>query len=260
MSTLTMTAITIEDFNEIVSRYASAVPEKLRELDTFRYDTVPTTLAQRAGSGDAHLQKHEVEKLVEWKLKHGTFRPKLLQLVQSNSDSLIASTTRESFRDLDMTSQASVSASVKSISALRGIGPATASLLLSVYAPHEIPFFSDELFRWCTWEDDGKPAGWKRTIKYSLKEYHEVFKRVGELRQRLGVAAVDAERVAWVLGKEAIDIAADTAEDVGEGQGEETEAEQKKEDRKTEKGVKRKIEEKPLVEGTRRSSRRKMEG
>ncbi len=113
---------------------------------------------------------------------------------------------------------------------LKGIGPATASLLLSVLRPAEIPFFSDELFRWSVWDDemgggkDGK--GWQRKIKYNIKEYEMMLDCVYKLRQRLRkgfgngestARAIDVERVAWVLGKEGVDIGAqrDEGNDAG---------------------------------------------
>ena len=91
---------------------------------------------------------------------------------------------------------------------LKGIGPATASLLLSVYEPHTAPFFSDELFRWCFFEE-GKGKGWDREIKYNLKEYLDLYGKVQELRERFkkdyrrGISAVEIEKVAYVLGKQA---------------------------------------------------------
>ncbi|KAJ4319599.1 hypothetical protein N0V94_003832 [Neodidymelliopsis sp. IMI 364377] len=135
--------------------------------------------------------------------KHGTYRPALLGLVKSNPADLIKSTTKEAFASLSTTDD--VMKALKILTKLRGIGPATASLLLSVYQPDEVPFFSDELFRWTHWEEKGK-TGWGRTIKYNVTEYKQVLVRIEELRGRLGARAVDAERVAYVLGNEAVDV------------------------------------------------------
>ncbi|KAF2872449.1 hypothetical protein BDV95DRAFT_593824 [Massariosphaeria phaeospora] len=286
MPPLTVSAISLAAFKTILSPYPSTVSDKLKDLDTLRYDTIPASLAARKNSGDAFLQKDEVETLVEWKLKHGTFRPKLLALVQSNTAELVTSTTREAFASL---SAAEPLPALKVLTRLKGIGPATASLLLSVCAPDEVPFFSDELFRWVGWEDGG---GWKRGIKYNVKEYGQVVEGVRELRSRLGegVRAVDVERVGWVLGREGVDVGGDR-----EGEGEEedideeaensdgknrgdqdketasaktdpvTEAEAPiREDKKQQvpksvtKGTKRKTKEiSPPAEGLRRSTRRK---
>lgn len=56
------------------------------------------------------------------------------------------------------------------------------------------------------WDAPGSPGGWKRGIKYTAKEYEMLLKGVSELSERLGVRAVDMERVAWVLGKEKVDV------------------------------------------------------
>ena len=184
---------------------------------------------------------------------------------------------------------------------LKGVGPATASLLLSVLRPAEIPFFSDELFRWSVWDDetgsgkDGK--GWQRKIKYNVKEYEMMLDRVSKLRQRLRrgfgrrdslAMAIDVERVAWVLGKEDVDVSVqedETEEDEGKDadvqadtkaeEGEKEEQGEKEEETPpaskesndaestikkpvAKKGTKRKASEvKQHAEGTRKSTRTK---
>jgi hypothetical protein len=91
---------------------------------------------------------------------------------------------------------------------LSGIGPASASLLLSVYDPDNVPFFSDEAFRWVTWEE-GKGRGWDRKISYNNKEYAVFVEAVQTVKRRLeaesggkSIAAGDIERAGWVIGKE----------------------------------------------------------
>ncbi|KAF2279700.1 uncharacterized protein EI97DRAFT_184294 [Westerdykella ornata] len=236
MPSLLISTITLSAFQKILSRYPASVPETLRELDDARYETIPATLAKRReeveGKGEVGLRKDEVLRLVEWKLKHGTFRSKLLQLVQSNPAAQIEQTTKDAFSlftdakkdaapgpDLDPDPDPdpkAILAALKILTGLRGIGPATASLLLSVYAPGKVPFFSDELFRWAMWAmwaeagtGTGKAQGWKRVIKYNVREYEALVAGVGELRGRLGVSAVEAEKVAWVLGREGVDVGGD---------------------------------------------------
>lgn len=136
---------------------------------------------------------------------------------------------------------------------LKGIGPATASLLLSVKSPESVPFFSDEMFRWCMWDEAGGVKGWGRKIKYDAKEYGMLCEKVEGLRKRLGVGCVDVERVAWVLGKESVDCGEEEQEDEEEKQAEKEVA--KKVEKK---GTKRKVvESKAPAEGTRKSARTK---
>lgn len=130
---------------------------------------------------------------------HGKFRPSLKGLVQQNSEQFVKETTTAGF------STDSWSGSLDILTKLRGIGPATAALLLSTSDPETLPFFSDELFRWAFW-DSKSGAGWDRKIKYSVKEYRELKEKVDELRDRIGKGAIEAEKVAYVLGKKEADL------------------------------------------------------
>lgn len=127
-----------------------------------------------------------------------------MKLVQSNSADVIKETTHRAFNPFR--DDGDVIKALKTLTLLHGIGPATASLLLSVYSPDQVPFFSDELFRWTHWDAPGRETGWDRRIKYNVTEYKEVLASVEALRERLGVRAVDAERVAYVLGREMVDL------------------------------------------------------
>ena len=204
-------------FDKIFRKYADLVPEKLLRLDKTRYITIPESLNNQPDSPS--LSKDDVATLVDWKLSHGKFRPSLKGLVQQNPESVVEDTTRNAFEAYNASSKATKQ-SLDILTKLRGVGPATASLLLSVYAPETVPFFSDELFRWCLFEDaKGKGGGWDREIKYNLKEYLELFDRVQELRQRFEkqferrLAAIDVEKVAYVLARKAVG-----SEDVGKAE------------------------------------------
>ncbi|EUC43064.1 hypothetical protein COCMIDRAFT_101891 [Bipolaris oryzae ATCC 44560] len=289
MSSLHVNKINLTSFHKILACYPATAPEKLRDLDAQRYDVIPLAVASRNGS-NKHLTKPEVEKLVEWKLKHGTFRPALLGLVQSNTSQAVEETTKKAFAAIsdDECSQANIIQALKILASLKGIGPATSSLLLSVLRPEEIPFFSDELFRWSCWDSEVKAkesAGWQRKIKYNFKEYEMMFVRVKKLRMRLGkspdqkpgpiVRAVDIEKVAWVLGKEGKDVGTLEEDEDSQAGGDEKGPVKEEETQETKpdagkdskeevtkgpakKGTKRKAGPvKTLVEGTRKSTRTK---
>lgn len=90
---------------------------------------------------------------------------------------------------------ADVSKTLDVLTKLRGIGPATASLLLSVHDPEQVLFFSDEAFYWlCS-------GGKKAPIKYNAKEYTVLRAEAESLVKRLGVSATDVEKVAYVVMK-----------------------------------------------------------
>lgn len=155
-----------------------------------------------------------------------------MNLVKSNPADLIKSTTQSAFSILSHSNDPLQA--LKLLTKLRGIGPATASLLLSVYQSDAVPFFSDELFQWTHWDGTGAAAGgtkagegWQRKIKYNVKEYGGIVDRVGHLRDRLGVRAVEAEQVAYVLGKEMADV--DGGVGVGNGGNESNERNEEQE-------------------------------
>lgn len=246
--------ITPERIRECLDKYPSFISDKLVDLDRKRFEEIPAavqsrsigapvdavrpaSLAQRKGknaakpvsqTGDAetaasptpagmHLTKAELVSLVEWKLKHGTFRPALLGMARAHPAEFVISTTTEAFallsRDTPDKESENTMAAFKIITRLKGIGPATASLLLSCADP-TVPFFSDELFRWAMWDaptpgsrqgQGGKGEGWGRGIKYTEKEYKLLLERVrGALQSRQdGLTAMDLEKVAYVLAREA---------------------------------------------------------
>ncbi len=59
---------------------------------------------------------------------------------------------------------------------LKGVVPATASLILSLVYLEHIPFFSDEAT-----VDVLVPAGGRKGIKYTIKTYKELFDVLGDI-------------------------------------------------------------------------------
>lgn len=114
-------------------------------------------------------------------------------------------TTKNAFKEY-AADNSKFAKSITALSKLKGIGPATASLLLSCYDPATVPFFSDELFRYMHWSD-AKSKGWDPKISYTMKEYKDLFEKVQVLRERLEkesgqvVKAIDIEKCAYALAK-----------------------------------------------------------
>ena len=147
--------------------------------------------------------------------KHGTYRPKLAQLVTSNKSEDVRKTTEAAFSLYEENEFDKV---LPQLTKLKGVGPATASLVLACYDPVNVPFFSDELFRWAHWDGRGNGIkntgqGFKRAIGYTAKEYKSLCNRVSAARERLdkegreATSALEMEKVAYVLGKEGVDVA-----------------------------------------------------
>lgn len=131
--------------------------------------------------------------------KHGTFRPNLIKLAESNMEDEIKTTTLAAFETYKQ-DKFEVTKAINKLTTLKGIGPATASLLLSVHDAAGVVFFGDEVFQWIC--SDGKKA----TIKYNMKEYEDLVSKSRKLIKRLGVDARDVEKVGFVLMKEAIGL------------------------------------------------------
>ncbi|KAI9727097.1 MAG: hypothetical protein M1828_007298 [Chrysothrix sp. TS-e1954] len=208
---------TIHDIEKAVSLYPSFIPTDLVNLDRARYDTIPASIKARSTQTRSHLEKAELVELMRWKLKHGTYRPRLLSLIESNDAATVRETTRDAFSKLPVGAASDFDKAcldtLDSLTQLKGVGPATASLILSCYLPDTIPFFSDELFRWimdpCA---DGEvlatkgKTGWDKgtgEIKYSRKEYAALLLKVSNLRLRLGenCSVSNLEKTAFVLGR-----------------------------------------------------------
>ncbi|KAK1825530.1 hypothetical protein LTR12_000332 [Friedmanniomyces endolithicus] len=194
-------AIDLATFSALLVDYPSIIPETLATLEEQRLVTIPAAVHSR---DPQHLTKDELALLMDWKLAHGKFRPQLKKLVQQNEGVTVKSTTIEAFR-MPLDTDANVGKAMSTLSTLRGVGPATASLLLSVKDEAKVPFFSDELYRWALWSHE-TGGGWKREIKYSEKSYMELYPRVQGLRERLKreggemVSALQVERVARSRG------------------------------------------------------------
>lgn len=162
--------------------------------------------------------------------KHGTYRPSLAKLVASNSLDDVRQTTSSAFSTLASSSPLDPAKAITTLCKLKGIGPATASLILSCYDATNIPFFSDESFHWLHYELNREDAsqkrksgdgteGWYTKIKYTAKEYASVFEKTSALRKRLEkesgmeVRAVDLEKAAYDIAKRDVALLLPTSEE-----------------------------------------------
>jgi endonuclease III len=82
--------------------------------------------------------------LVDDNRSRGKFRPRLKQLISSNPAEEVKSTTQNAFKEIgDNTTTVSIVKAVKILLELKGVGPATATMMLQA-ASDEVPFMSDE--------------------------------------------------------------------------------------------------------------------
>jgi hypothetical protein len=80
---------------------------------------------------------------------------------------------------------------------LKGIGPATGSLILAIHDPQNVIYFSDELFRWLL--HDGKRV----TPKYTAAEFDDLFAKSKVFMAQINCTPIELEQVAFTIIKEA---------------------------------------------------------
>lgn len=120
-------------------------------------------------------------------------------MVRKNDASAVEKQTSNAFEKLENPSSNSAPsvptlvAALDSVCKLTGIGPATGTLILNIFDPKHIPFFQDEMFSWFL--PDQRDA----KLKYTQKEYLQLYGAVAPVLQKLGVQAVELEKVAYVL-------------------------------------------------------------
>lgn len=118
-------------------------------------------------------------------------------MVRKNDASAVKEQTSTAFEKLGSPSSSppnpTLIAALDMVCKLTGIGPATGTLILNVFDPKHIPFFQDEMFLW--FFPDLKGA----KLKYTQKEYLQLFDAASPVLKKLGVQAVELEKVAYVL-------------------------------------------------------------
>ncbi|EGW31087.1 uncharacterized protein SPAPADRAFT_141865 [Spathaspora passalidarum NRRL Y-27907] len=201
----------IAEFSETRGKYDND-SKTFQELNQWRLQELPETLAQRLeDTKSIWLTKDELVLLMDWKLANGKFRATLPKLIRSNDESTVEAVTKQGFQiwltfrrttgtnDLwdDFAYKGMIKSSFKKLCELRGVGPATASLILSLI--HKIdkkwapPYFSDESFLYYVNPED--------KIKYTVKEYLDLFLPAFLVLhvQDSDVSMDELERGAWAL-------------------------------------------------------------
>lgn len=106
-------------------------------------ESLPDSLAK-----DGKLSKADLVKLVEWKLTRGKWRPRLLAFAQAANEGAVKDAFLRSFSKLRSVkngrcSSALLKEALAPLIELKGVGPATATAIVSAVEP-SVPFMSDE--------------------------------------------------------------------------------------------------------------------
>ncbi|RVE59639.1 hypothetical protein OJAV_G00190490 [Oryzias javanicus] len=143
----------------------------LLKLDKWYQEELPAQISSRA---EKYITLSELVKLMQWKLTRGKFRPRLQQLVASNSEDTVEKCSRKAFSLLP-----DVQAAISELSSLKGVGPATASAVLAAGAPEQTAFMSDEAM-------ESVPG--LQPIQYTPKNYALYLNKIVERSKKLNKA------------------------------------------------------------------------
>ncbi|MDZ4863379.1 MAG: hypothetical protein SGJ01_08035 [Gemmatimonadota bacterium] len=123
----------LDSYDEVIARQGVA---KLEDRDRWYRDELPDAINARR---PRHVIHPELVRLTEWKMSRGKWRAPNLILVKGNTPALVKATTTAGLALVP-----DPTAPIAKIAELAGVGPATASAILSAAEPGLYPFF-DEL-------------------------------------------------------------------------------------------------------------------
>lgn len=111
-------------------------PAELIKLDNWYQDTLPQLIK---GRKEQQLLYDEIVQITKWKLLRGKFRPSILDLVRTNTETAIKNVTKKAFKKMP-----NINAAMTALTQLKGIAPATASAILVAHSPCHACYMSDE--------------------------------------------------------------------------------------------------------------------
>lgn len=126
----------IDLLNKALSKaQANLSKQNFVDDDNWKENELPKLIKEQK-----HLTLKQLERLMIWKLRRGVFRPTLMGLIRRNDNKSVIEVTTAGFKAAELNAGEGLDILCK----LKGVGPATASVILSVYLPSEVPFMSDE--------------------------------------------------------------------------------------------------------------------
>jgi len=143
-------------WNDYLNKYEIAIERvsinkkkpELTQLDKWLWNDLKNNVYDRNKKkllNGYYLTKKELLDIMKWKLIRGQFRP-LLKLVDSNPTKLVILHTSKALNILCyLDDKDNWKNALKELTTLKGIGVATASIILALFNPNLCPFMSDEV-------------------------------------------------------------------------------------------------------------------
>ena len=180
-----------DHLNSLIDALPSS-KRNLAELYHTAWTEIPTKVLSRI---PPYLLQSELVSILDYKLAFGQNRPTLRGMIKALNEQEVKAASTTAFGFLvgsdspGLTTEDTLKA-LRALTVLRGIGPATASLVLSLLSS-SVAFFSDEVAVVML-----QPAGGRKGLKYTESEYKRfaeaIRTRSGSGRQR------ELERRIWV--------------------------------------------------------------
>ena len=187
------------------------------ELDRFYYEELPKQLLLASSSSCSssvdhhHRSRHslsaltaaQLARVVEWKLARGTWRPRLLDFARAAKQADVAAAAAAAAKALESGGGGggggNLGAAVDALCVLRGVGPATATALLSAADP-SIPFLSDEAgVAVLGAREYTRPAALR--VTGALRERAEELSEKQQKDEEKGVSPPSSSSIDWTASK-----------------------------------------------------------
>jgi len=183
----------VEDWLEWEDKYLDALKARSDDLPSFnkKLQKVKVHLTDKK---KCYITTAQLKTIMKFKLRRGKFRPGLQAMIETNPNNTTKRATREAFEHLGYerpnleTVKQTIHLTTKD---LKGVGPATASLILSC-RNQWIPFMADEAYYAAGL---GKP-------NYTLKEYLKFVEKMWEKSDQLSHERLVPNRMVDLLWAE----------------------------------------------------------
>mmetsp|Transcript_2765 Transcript_2765/g.6076 ORF Transcript_2765/g.6076 Transcript_2765/m.6076 type:complete len:500 (+) Transcript_2765:127-1626(+) len=160
--------------------------DRLQLLEEWFRTKLPKDLGAR--DPQPYLTREELVKLVDWKLTHGKWRPKLLEYAKDQDEKDVKEISEKALKALQGCvpgQRDKVQSALQTLTALKGVGPATASAVLAAACPH-VPFMSDEALEAAVGKRD-----------YTVKVYMSLVEALQNKAQQLNEQQQQQEEEVW---------------------------------------------------------------